>query len=145
MSRENVELVRGLLPGPDIDIATLFRDEDAFAAWAEAVAPLFSSDFGLAGAIGGVNEATRHGFDGLREGWLDWLAPWASYRTQIEEIIGLGDRVVVLVRDFARRDETMPEVELISGAVWTVRDGEIAWVEFYLDRADALKAVGLEG
>jgi ketosteroid isomerase-like protein len=35
-------------------------------------------------------------------------------------------------------------VDLISAAVWTVRDGKIAHVDFYLNRPDALKAVGLE-
>jgi ketosteroid isomerase-like protein len=29
-------------------------------------------------------------------------------------------------------------------AVWTVRDGKIAHMEFYLDHSEALKAVGLE-
>ena len=56
----------------------------------------------------------------------------------------MGARVLVLVRDFARREETAPEVEFISGAVWTVQDRKIARVEFYPDRAAALKAVGLE-
>ncbi len=143
MSAENVALVRGLLPGPGTDLIALYRDDDAFAAWADAVAPVFSADFGGAGNIGALNESTRHGLEGLREGWLDWLAPWVTYRTEIEELVDLGELVLVLVRDFARREPEMPEVELVSGAVWTVRDGKVAWVEFFPDRDSALKAVGL--
>jgi ketosteroid isomerase-like protein len=35
------------------------------------------------------------------------------------------------------------EVDNTAASVWTVRDGKIARVELYLDRAEALKA-GLE-
>ena len=32
---------------------------------------------------------------GFRNLWLDWLAPWATHRVEIEEAIDLGDRVLV--------------------------------------------------
>ena len=144
MSAENVALVSGLLPGPCVDIARLYRDDDAFAAWTEVVAPTFSADFGGVGNFGALNESTRHGLRGLREGWLDWLSPWVTYRTEIEELVDLGERVLVLVRDFARREQEMPEVELVSGAVWTVRDGKVAWSSSSPARASALNAAGLE-
>jgi hypothetical protein len=144
VSQENVALISGLLPGPGVDLVTLYRDDDAFVAWTTAVAPTFSADFGGIGNFGALNESTRHGLQGLREGWLDWLSPWVTYRTEIEELVDLGERVLVLVRDFARREEAMPEVELISGAVWTIREGKVVWVEFFPDRASALKAAGLQ-
>lgn len=37
MSRQNVELLEAMLPGPDTDVANLFRDESLFASTAEAV------------------------------------------------------------------------------------------------------------
>ena len=37
MSQENVDLVSGLHPGPDVDTTQMFRDDDAWAAVAAAV------------------------------------------------------------------------------------------------------------
>jgi ketosteroid isomerase-like protein len=45
VSRENVELIRGLQPAPDVDLAELFRDDAAAAALLAAIAPLFRADF----------------------------------------------------------------------------------------------------
>jgi ketosteroid isomerase-like protein len=92
-----------------------------------------------------VREAdVARGLHGLRAGWLDWLAPWASYRAEIEELIDLGDRVVSVLCDYARREPDAPEVALKSAAVWTVRDGRIVRAEFYTGgRDEALKAAGL--
>jgi ketosteroid isomerase-like protein len=36
------------------------------------------------------------------------------------------------------------EVELISGSVWSFRDGKIARVEFYANREELRAATGLE-
>jgi ketosteroid isomerase-like protein len=76
--------------------------------------------------------------------WLEWLAPWKTYRVETEEVIDLGDRVLVLVRAFGRLEGSQGEVENTSASLWTVRDRKIARVEFYVDRTEALKAVGLE-
>jgi ketosteroid isomerase-like protein len=90
------------------------------------------------------SEPTYTGLEGLRASWLDWLAPWATYRVEIEEVIDCGEQVLMLVHDFGRRDESTEEVKSNNAAVWTVRDGKVARAEFYADRAWALKAVGLE-
>jgi len=84
------------------------------------------------------------GLSGFRDGWRDWLAPWASYRTEIEDMIDLADDVVVLVRDYGRRMPGAPEVDTITAAVYTVREGKIARSEFYSHRSDALRAMGFE-
>jgi ketosteroid isomerase-like protein len=141
----NVELVRRLQPGPDVNLAAMFRDDDAFRNLAEAMGSFFHPEFEGVMAVGGATQASYVGLDGLRAIWIDWLAPWATYRVEIEEIVDAGERVVVLVRDFGRRDESTLEVELITAAMWTVRDGKIARAEFYPDRPSALAAAGLEG
>ena len=87
---------------------------------------------------------TYTGIHGFREMWLDWLAPWASYHVQVDEMIELGDSVVVFVRDRALRDGMEVEVELISGSLWSFRRGKIVRVEFYANRAELREAVGLE-
>lgn len=143
MSQENVELVMGLHLAPDVDFAELIRDDErwtaasAFASQfvhpdAEYVLPRFDST------------QTFTGMDGFRALWLDWMTPWATYRTEIEEAIDLGDQVLVLLCDFGRRAGSTHEVALTAAGLWTVRDGKIVRAEFYAERTEALKAVGLE-
>ena len=87
---------------------------------------------------------TYSGLNGLRDGFLDWLAPWASYRTEIERLIDLGERVVLLFPDYARRELGVPEVELMGGTIFSVRDRRIVRIDFYAGgRAEALASVGL--
>ncbi len=89
-------------------------------------------------------ERTYTGFEGLRESWLDWLAPWATYRAETEEAIDCGDRVLLLVRDFGRREAGSPEVKSDNAAIWTIRDGKVARAEFYADRGWARRDAGME-
>ena len=144
MSEENLELVRGFYPPPDVDIAELFRDDAAFAGMLEAFRPLLTNDFEsvMVGAVLG-QPRTYSGLEGLRQNWLDWLEPWATYRTTIEELIDAGDRVVLLLRDHGRRKDMDEEVELIGASICTIRDGKVARWEDFADRNQALKAAGL--
>ena len=59
-------------------------------------------------------------------------------------MIDVGDNVVVLVRDRARRHGMDVEVELISGSLWTFRDDKIVRVHFYANREELREAVGLK-
>jgi uncharacterized protein len=141
MSQENVELVRGVQPSPDTDLVAMFRDE---AALMDTLSPFFHEDVEIVGPTFVAGEGVRFvGLEGLRAGWLDWLEPWESYRVEVEDLIDAGDEVVVLVRDYGRRTGMTVEASVVSGAVWTVRDGRVARVAFYLNRSEALEAVGL--
>ena len=145
MSQENVELVRSVLPGPDADLIALFNDDSASGELMQTIGRVLDPDFVSVKHVPGAEPETAPGLHGLRAGWLDWLAPWASYRTETEEVLDLGDRVVSVLCDYARREPDAPEVALKSAAVWTVRDGRIVRAEFYTGgREEALKAVGLE-
>jgi ketosteroid isomerase-like protein len=86
---------------------------------------------------------TYTGLDGFRESWLDWLAPWAEYRTEVKEAIDCGERVLLLQSSSGRLEGSTKEVKLAPAVVYTVRDGKIARFEPYADPADALEAVGL--
>jgi ketosteroid isomerase-like protein len=145
MSRENLELVRQLQPGPAGDLVPLVRDDASSAAWTKAVAPVFHPDVESVIHVIDAESVTHVGLAGLRSAWLEWLVPWMSYRSDLDRLIEVGDQVVALVRDYGRRAPGDAEVEMIAAAVWTVRDGKVARVEFYADRATALEAVGLEG
>ena len=142
MSQENVEFVKTLLPPRDMDLARLFRDETNAAAVIEAFAPRFHSDVEVV-ATAVVQPRLYSGLEGLRAAWVEWLEPWESYRTEIEDILDVGDDVVVLTRDYGRRRDTVAEVSMLGASVWTVRDGKVARACFYPHRDDALEAVGL--
>ena len=139
----NVERLEALMPAPDTDMAGLIRDDTLFASIADVFQDLFHPDVVSVPAWRGSG-LTYSGIGGFREMWLDWLEPWAGYRTQVEEMFEMGDRVVVLVRDHGRRAETDVDVELISGSVWTFREGKIARVEFYRNRDELREANELE-
>ena len=141
MSQENVELVRALMPPPDTDLAALFRDDSLFEAARKSLAPLIDPGFESVAAWQGGTTYT--GIEGLRKLWLDWLEPWATYHSQVDELIDAGDRVVAFVRDRGHRYDTDAEVEIIPGSVWEVRDGRLVRLEFIADRADALQDAGL--
>ena len=142
MSGQNVELLKAMLPGPNTDIANLFRDERLFASTIEALEGLFHSDVESVPAWRGAG-ITYSGIDGFREMWMDWLEPWATYYVRVDEMIEAGDRVAVLVRDHGRRHGMDVEVELISGSVWTFHDGKIVRVEFHTNREELREAIGL--
>ena len=141
MSRENVDLVQRL--HSDVDIAHVIRNDDVWAAAVEAVGGFYHPDVESV-RVGLPDGKTYTGLDGFRDMWLEWLAPWKTYRVETEEVIDLRDRVLVLVHAFGRLEGSQGEVENTSASLWTVRDRKIARVEFYVDRAEALKAVGLE-
>jgi hypothetical protein len=144
MASESVELIRSVHPDPDTDLVALFNDDSASGELMQTIAPLLDPGFVAVKHSPGAEPETAQGLDGLRAGWLDWLAPWASYRSEIEDVIDLGDRVVSVICDYGRREPDAPEVALKSAVIWTVRDGRIVRAEHFAGgRAEALEAIGL--
>jgi hypothetical protein len=141
MSRENVELVRSLQPGPEVDLVQVVRD-DTGQLLENMLAPHVHEKF--VATASGLDQFDVVGLGGLQSAWAEWLAPWETYRTEIEEVIDAGDDVVVLTRDFGRRFDMDAEIAVLGAAIWTVRDGRVARVAFYADRAEGLAAADLE-
>jgi ketosteroid isomerase-like protein len=144
MSQANVDLVMALQRPSDDDFVQLIRDDEKWAQLAAAVAPFVHADAETVrpGLPGGK---TYTGLDGFRESWLDWLAPWAQYRTEVKQAIDCGERVVLLQSSSGRLEGSTKEVTLAPAVVYTVRDGKVARFEPYADPAAALEAVGLRG
>jgi ketosteroid isomerase-like protein len=142
MSQENVELVLGLFPAPNVDVVQLYGDDTLWAEQAEALAPFIHADFDCVMYEFG-SERRYAGLHGLRAFMLDWTAPWVAYRIEIEEAIDLGERVLLLNHDRGRREGSTQEVRGRLAAVFTIRDGKVARLDTYMTRADALRALGL--
>ena len=123
------------------DFVQLIADDERWRQVPAAAAPVVHEDvISVRRGIPGSKEYV--GLDGFRALWLDWLAPWAEYRTAIEEAIDCGEHVLLLQRS-GRMRGSKGQVALSPGVVWTVRAGNVARFEVYADRVDALKAVGL--
>lgn len=60
------------------------------------------------------------------------------------EIVDLGDRLVVRVRWKTHARHSGIDEELAFSEILTFRDGRVILAEFFLDHADALRALGLE-
>ena len=144
MSQENVEIVRGLQPPPDADLVQVFAEDSVSNTLLGAVALFAHPDFDVIGRLS-TGDVVGRGMDGLKMVFLEWLRPFESYRAEIEDVIDLDDRVLVLVRDYGRLIGTTREVAETGASIWTLREGKVARVEFYPERGRALEAVGLRG
>jgi ketosteroid isomerase-like protein len=83
----------------------------------------------------GVDEVNR---------WLaEWVEGFDNWSLDIEEVVDAGHQVVSFIRQRANPRHGGPEIEMRMAQVWTFRDGRIARMEMYADRAEALEAAGL--
>ena len=133
MSNENVEVVRRVT-----DVMDQESFEAAFPIFAELAHPdvVWREDPGWPGAdtYRGLDEVRRTVFDRLDS--LD-------FEQVTEELVPSNDKVLALVRWHGRGRASGAQGALDLAIVFTVHYGLITKVEFYLDRAEALEAVGL--
>jgi hypothetical protein len=77
--------------------------------------------------------------------WLeDWGAAWAEWRIDADEFIDAGDSVVLLMRMNTEGRGSGINAQRQDAHVYGFTQGPITRVDYYNDRAEALKAVGLE-
>jgi ketosteroid isomerase-like protein len=141
-----VEVVRRVFRDVDVDgadVAPLFREDVIWAKRRAELEAIFEPDYAVTWFAQGQRTIEATGWVGSRRGWLDWLEPWETYRVQVERMIPVGDKVVVLFLLHGRMGGTQNDVEMVGASIYHVRDGRVARVEHYADRADALDAVGL--
>ena len=124
MSQRNLDLIVGLQPAPTVDLAVVFRNDEGWAALAESFASLLHPEFECVNP-GAPGEQTHRGTEGFRVFWLDWLAPWSSYRTVTGRAVDCGDRILVMATNFARPHGATQEVRMDAGSVYRFRDGKI--------------------
>ena len=129
MSQENVEVIRALhedwLRG-DMGLDRL----DPEISMAESDA--------LPGAV------SARGFDAVKRYIESFTKHWEDIRFEPEEFIDAGDSVVVVARLIGTGKRSGVPVTHRWAYVWTVRGNKALSMVGYADRAEALKAVGLE-
>jgi ketosteroid isomerase-like protein len=134
MSHENVDTVRRLLETP-------MRPDFSDAELEE----LFQPDVHLDLTVRELNPATYDGYEGARkfvrdlyEVWIEWgVKPPLELRPAGE------DSVLAIYALTGRGRSSGVIVEMPVFNVFTVRDGKVAALKSYRDRAAALEAVGL--
>jgi uncharacterized protein len=130
MSEENVEVVRELYRGlarnqrfPD----ELLDDEIEWVNPPDAVEP------GIRKGREAFHAATDRTGEAFEERAID-----------IDEVIGAGDKVVMLGAFVVRGRASGLERRQPQGQVWTLRDGKAVRFQWFNDQAEALKAAGVE-
>ena len=129
MSRENVEIIQASLEAwnaLDVDAIRRFYAEDAVIET-------------------GVTELGRtfEGDDPIGHWVAEVQETWAEVRFETERIFEADDAVVSFYRGIAVGRKSGIELVRELAGVYRIRDGKIASERIYLDREDALEAVGL--
>lgn len=79
------------------------------------------------------------GPDGVSQFYAELAEAWETVRTDVDEVVDLGDRVVVLGRIHNRGRGSGIEVDAVAAHLWTVEDGVPMRVELIGDREEALR------
>jgi uncharacterized protein len=90
------------------------------------------------------DQGDYRGHEGLARWLEDWGAAWAEWSLTADEFIDAGDSVVIFVRMKAEGRGSGLELDRQDALVYEVSAGLITRVDYYNERAEALKAVGLE-
>jgi ketosteroid isomerase-like protein len=134
MSQANLEVIRGVyeawLAG-NVDVAFEALDPDIElnpdpeVTWV-GIGEVYRGHAGIRKYMGAVYEAFK------------------DYRPEVEQHIGVGDQVLTLAIEHGQGRESGAEVQANKTAhVWTLLAGKAVRLDLYLNRASALKAVGL--
>ena len=137
MSQENVELVQDVIEAHKRgEMDRVFAAYDPDIEWRiselQTLTPI--ADF----------EPVYRGHEGIRRFWRTWAAAWETPTFEYESFIDAGDTVVSVLSQRMRGRTSGIEQEWNAYAQnWTIKDGKIVGVEFFVDRARALEAAGL--
>jgi ketosteroid isomerase-like protein len=85
-------------------------------------------------------EPVFHGHDGMRQLWRYWLDAFEDIRWDPEEILDLGDRVLVTAQQRGHGSGSGVAVSEPVFQLFTFRQGLVARQEDFLDRSKALEA-----
>ena len=135
---QNVEIVRRLysLRG---DAASVVRGDfddiffDYFDPDVEIVPPRPYPD----------TESSYRGAEGIRRWFRQLDEVWDDWCFEAERFFDAGDRVVVFARVSGSAKQSGAALVISAAHVLTLRDGRVTRADVFLDRSEALEAVGL--
>ena len=131
MSQENVEIVRQ------------FSERSSRLDW-DGVADLVDPNVVQHGTAGGMDEGrVLRGLTEIRQDYETVEKTWDEHQIEPQEFIDAGDRVVVFLREYQRGKRSGIELTIDTAVVVDLLDGRITRIQGYMDRTEALKAVGI--
>jgi ketosteroid isomerase-like protein len=133
MSEENVEVVRRGLRATDRGLAALNAYFD------EVVDP--GVEFRAVGHLPDASGSVR-GLDGVKK-WYARLFESFDYHVEEEELIDIGDAVVLVARQTARGSGSGIEVSNRIVVLFRFTEGKIISTDAYRTKTEALEAAGL--
>jgi ketosteroid isomerase-like protein len=104
----------------------------------------FDADVVWEGIDDAPDRGPFHGRDEVLAHLRSWFGTLDAFRSEPEEIIDAGERIVILHRSHGILRGSNAEVDLRFASVSEVRDGRIVSHKQYRRPADAFKAAGLE-
>jgi uncharacterized protein len=87
--------------------------------------------------------AIYRGREAVRRDWEQTSDMFEDFSIDVEESFDRGDEVVVFLRFRGRGRGSDAGLEAPMAHVWTIREGKAIRLRQFLNRADALEAVGL--
>jgi ketosteroid isomerase-like protein len=132
VSAENVQLAR--------------RSYDHFIGTGDPIWDLWSPDivWDMSTFRGWPEDPVYQGRDGFERFMRNWLEPFDEWTMEVEDLIGVADRVVAVLRQYGKaRGGTI--VDMHFAHVLTFRDGKITRASIYADVDEALAAAGVGG
>ena len=136
MSQENVEIVRA--------VYDRYREGD-FRASADLLDPHVILVLGKTGQWGlDIPEGGCYvGREGVAEYTRGLLKPWNAFSMEAEEIVAVGDSVLVNVhqRGVGRTSGVPTELRYLT--LWSFRGRKVIRIESFRERHEALEAIGL--
>ncbi len=109
----------------------------------EDIAACYSADAQIISPGSEMFGRTYSGHAGLRLYIEDFIAVFEPPVFELEEILDAGERVVSVVRVRARGRQSGAQVRTRTANIFTVRQRLIRRQVIYMDRSEALEAVGL--
>ena len=91
------------------------------------------------------NNTVFHGLEGAMQIRDEWLASFDAPQVEIEEVLEHGDEVVSTVHITGRGKGSGAAVDVRLYTHSRLRDGKAVYMFEYVDRAEALKAAGIDG
>jgi uncharacterized protein len=83
------------------------------------------------------------GPDGIRREVARWELTWDGLRTDVEDLVEAGDKVLLMVRQTGTGKQSGIELDMRYAQVFELRDGRIVRMKTFLDPTEARTAAGL--
>ena len=132
MSAENVETLR--------EGYEWFREHGRFPAH------LATDDFiwDMSHFDGWPEQQIYEGVQGADEFLSAWGGAWDEWTLEVEEMHGVGEKVIAVMRQRGRSKLSGMLSEMSLAMIWTFREGKEARMDMYSDPQAGLRSLGLE-